>query len=295
MTNIILTGGSGFLGSFFRNELIAYNIITLGRNNSNIECDLTGLVPSLPKADLVIHCAGKAHAHPKTIRDEEDFFLQNVNGTRNLLSALEANLPRSFVFISSVAVYGKELGVFISEETALDATDPYGKSKIMAEQIVTEWCLKHQVICTILRLPLIAGPNPPGNLGSMIKGIKIGYYLNIEGGKARKSIVLATDVVNITLRAAVIGGIFNLTDGYHPSFLELSQNIAGQLGKKTPINIPKFLAVVFAFFGDILGNSAPINTKKVRKIMSDLTFDDNHARQLLGWRPKAVLEYFFIK
>lgn len=45
---------------------------------------------------------------------------------------------------------------------------------------------QHNVVCTILRLPLLVGTNPPGNLGAMIKGIARGYYFNIGGGKSKK-------------------------------------------------------------------------------------------------------------
>ena len=66
-----------------------------------------------------------------------------------------------------------------SENSDLLAKDPYGRSKIEAEAMIIEWAQKHAVKFLILRLPLIAGINPPGNLGSMINGIKKGFYFNI--------------------------------------------------------------------------------------------------------------------
>lgn len=295
---ILLTGASGFLGKILEQTLTdsGIDIIGLGRNHSQINSDLSISTPVLPKIDLVIHTAGKAHSVPKTEEEKEAFYNVNVNGTLNLLKGLEhsVSLPRSFVFISSVAVYGKETRKAIDENTPLLAIDAYGQSKIEAEQIIQDWCKKNNVICAILRLPLIAGINPPGNLKAMIQGIQKGYYFNIAGGKARKSMVLAEDVARIIPRSAEIGGVYNLTDGYHPSFSELSLSIANQYGKRKPYNIPQWLAKLMAKTGDIIGTKSLINSDKLRKITSDLTFDDSKARRELGWNPTPVLEGFKI-
>ena len=191
-------------------------------------------------------------------------------------------------------MYGKDIGTLIDETAPLAAMDTYGKNKIEAEQIIQAWCLKNGVICTILRLPLVAGPNPPGNLKAMINGLRRGYYVNITGGKARKSMVLAEDVAEVIIRAARIGGIYNLTDGYHPSFYEISQLIAKQLGKGKPANIPDWLALLFSKVGDLIGPRAPINSSILRKITSALTFDVSKAREHLNWKPRKVLDAFKI-
>jgi nucleoside-diphosphate-sugar epimerase len=126
----------------------------------------------------------------------------------------------------------------------------------------------------------------------MIKGIQNGYYFNIDGGKAKKSMILAEDVAQCILKVSEIGGIYNLTDGYHPSFLELSNHISIQLGKGKSINMPMWLAWIIANFGDLLGSKAPLNTNKLKKLTSDLTFDDSKARVAFGWNPTPVIEGF---
>lgn len=292
---ILLTGGSGFLGKTITSELSSESIITLGRTNSDIICDLSLIIPDLPYAEIVVHAAGKAHFIPKSESDKLKFFEVNVQGTKNLLKGLEQNLPNSFVYISTVAVYGRDRGSLLNEETPLLATDSYGKSKIEAEKIVQAWCKKNEVICTVLRLPLIAGPNPPGNLGSMIDGIKKGYYFNIGGGIARKSIVLANDIAKIIFDAAKIGGTYNLTDRDHPTFHELANLISSQLNVNSPKNMPKWLGLVLAKVGDLLGTKAPINSRKLSKITSDLTFDDQKAVNCLNWNPNKVLDGLLIK
>jgi nucleoside-diphosphate-sugar epimerase len=290
---LLITGSSGFLGSELIKYLHNHEIVTIGRSKSDIICDLSKEVPVHNEVvDFVIHCAGKAHFIDKVHNHDSDFFNTNVSGTINLLKSLEclAKLPKSVVFISSVSVYGEIEGFNINEDSPLKAIDPYGLSKIIAEKAVFKWCNDNKVICTILRLPLVVGENPPGNLGSMFKGLRKGYYFNIAGGRAKKSMVLSKDVSKFILIAAEIGGIYNLTDNYHPSFAELSNHIAVQLGRKKPFNLPYWLAKLASLVGDIFGSVAPFNSNKLKKITSDLTFDDTKAKESFGWNPCSVLE-----
>ena len=287
---ILLTGSTGFLGRTILKELSNFQVVTLSRNNSEINADLTAGKIELPKVNAVIHAAGKAHLVPKTQKEIVEFASVNVGGTKNLLNSLETNLPESFVFISSVSVYGRLEGDLISEEAPLNASDPYGLSKIQAEAIIQSWCLRNNVKLSILRLPLLVGANPPGNLGSMIRAIRNGYYVDIAGGKARKSMVRAQDVACILPKVIEVGGTYNLTDGFHPSVSELSQLIALQLGKRQSPNVPAWLAMILAKAGDLLGRKSPFNSAKLSKLTSNLTFDDSKARKVLGWAPNPVLE-----
>jgi len=293
---IIITGASGFLGRHLTSYFKAEELITVGRRDATVIAHLEKDIPDLPKADLVIHNAGKAHMVPKNSAEADDFFAVNVQGTMNLLNALSMTdkLPDGFVFISTIAVYGKDTGTGINEEAPLLATDPYGKSKIAAEELVTQWCTAHQIPFAILRLPLIAGTNPPGNLKSMINGIKKGFYFNIAGGKARKSMVLATSVPKAILPAVATGGIYNLTDGIHPSFEELSEVISKQLDKKKPGSIPAFIASPLASLGSLIGKKSPLTQKSYKKMTNDLTFDDSKARSSFGWSPLSVIDNFKI-
>jgi len=287
---ILLTGSNGFLGNYIYKYLIKEHLIdTLNRSNSTYNVNLANVIPSLNNDyELVIHCAGLAHNNSIS-----DFSKVNVEGTDNLLKGLKSNrLVRNFIFISSVSVYGIQKGENIDENCPLNAKDPYGKSKIAAEKLIIEWCSLHNVNFTILRLPLIIGPHPPGNFGSMIKAIQNGYYFNIAGGKEKKSMVLVEDVAKSILKAAEIGGIYNFTDGYHPSFEEISNCVSMQLSRSKPLNLPLWLAIIIAFIGDLFGSKSPLNTYKLKKITSELTFDDSKARNAFGWNPTKVLEGF---
>ncbi len=289
---ILLTGSSGFLGQIIHNSLLnSHEVYLVGRNKqSSQQIDLLKPFKLPGQFEIVIHSAGKAHSIPKTKEDAKTFWDVNVTGTRNLLKALDDHPPKRFVFISTVAVYGKTSGVLLDVKTQVLARDPYGQSKMQAEVEVLEWCQRHNVICTILRLPLVYGESPPGNLKAMIQGIKKGYYFNIAGGKAQKSMVRAEDVARFILPASEVGGIYHLTDGHHPSFYELSHSIGKSMGRNWIPNMPYWLAKIVAKIGDVVGPKFPLNSDKLLKITSELTFDDSLARAKFGWDPKPVVE-----
>ena len=296
---LLFTGASGFLGSNIIQLLNgAYNIISVGLSPQDTYLvDIATDIPTFTDAfDVVFHAAGKAHSVPKTEAEKRLFFDVNLQGTKNLCTALEqSGIPKAFIFISTVAVYGCDSGENITEEHPLNGTTPYALSKIKAEKYLEGWCAMHNVKLSILRPSLIAGPNPPGNLGAMIRGIRNGKYLSIAGGKARKSVLMVQDIANLLPMLIEKGGIYNVCDSYQPSFRELEMVICKQLNKKRPISIPYWLAKSMAVVGDCLGEKAPINSLKLRKITSSLTFSNEKAMRELGWKPMNVLGNFQIE
>lgn len=296
---LLFTGASGFLGKNILPILSQqYEVVTLGvTSDEDYRVNLSTTVPELPESfDVVLHAAGKAHNIPRTEEEKQVFYDVNYQGTVNLCQGLKKNkLPRAFIFISTVAVYGCEKGENIDETYPLNGSTPYALSKKQAEEFLQEWCGKYGVILTILRPSLLAGLNPPGNLGAMIKGMETGRYLSIGGGKARKSILMAEDIAHLIPLVVGKGGIYNICDNEHPSFRQLEQLIAGQLGKKCPMNIPYWIAKTLAIVGDCLGAKAPINSIKLEKITESLTFSNGKVRGELGWQPLQVLEHFRIK
>ena len=296
---LLFTGASGFLGSNIIQLLNgAYNIISVGLSPQDTYLvDIATDIPTFTDAfDVVFHAAGKAHSVPKTEAEKRLFFDVNLQGTKNLCTALEqSGIPKAFIFISTVAVYGCDSGENITEEHPLNGTTPYALSKIKAEKYLEGWCAMHNVKLSILRPSLIAGPNPPGNLGAMIHGIENGKYLSIAGGKARKSVLMVQDIANLLPMLIEKGGIYNVCDSYQPSFREFEMVICKQLNKKLPLSIPYWFAKSMAVFGDCFGENTPINSLKLRKITNSLTFSNEKAVRELGWKPMNVLKNFRIE
>ena len=298
MEKLLFTGGTGFLGANAKPVLDKiYEVTTIGiTDKDELKANFVTDVPGLPcKYDVVLHAAGKAHVYPKTEAEKQAFYDVNYNGTINLCKALEkAGLPKAFVFISTMNVYGSEPGNMDTEVSRpLVGDSPYSDSKIKAEEYLTEWCAKHNVILGILRPALLAGCNAPGNLGAMVNGIKTGKYLSIAGGKAKKSILMAQDIANLVPLVAEKGGVYNVCDDYNPSFGELEASIAKQLGKRKPISIPYWMAKCLALVGDVL-SFFPINSSRLEKIVTSDTWSNEKAKRELGWKPIDVLKNYKI-
>lgn len=294
----LFAGAFGFLGNNVRPFLERmYDVTTIGLlPQDGYTVNIAKEIPDLgERYDIVLHAAGKAHSVPRTEAEKQVFFDVNLQGTKNLCTALERRgVPRAFIFISTVAVYGCAYGENITEDHPLNGATPYAMSKRLAEEYLQEWCYEHNVILGIIRPSLIAGPNPPGNLGSMIHGIRSGKYLSIAGGRARKSILMVQDIAKLVPLLAEKGGIYNVCDSHHPTFRELETIICRQLDKKQPLSIPYWVAKCMALAGDCLGRKAPINSLKLDKITKSLTFSNEKAIRELGWKPTNVLENFKI-
>ena len=298
MEKLLFTGGTGFLGKNTCPILDGmYEVTTCGiSTDAMLKANLAKEVPTLDQHyDIVLHACGKAHVIPKSEAEKQAFFDVNYQGTVNLCSALESvGVPRALIFISTVAVYGCEFGKLITEDHPLNGDTPYAKSKIMAEEYLIRWCQKNNVILGILRPSLLAGKNAPGNLGAMVNGIRKGFYMNIAGGKVVKSILMAEDIARLLPLIVEKGGIYNVCDTRQPSFGQISEQVAKQLGKGKPLNIPYWVAWCMAKVGDCLGTKAPINSYKLDKMTKDLTFSNEKARKELGWEPLDVLSHYQI-
>ena len=297
MQKLLFTGGTGFLGKNVKPILDQlHEVTTCGITNDDmIKANLAKEVPELPERyDVVLHACGKAHMVPKTEAEKQTFYDVNYTGTIHLCDALErVGVPKSIIFISTMSVYGDVAGNNSTEETPLCGDSPYADSKIKAEHYLSDWCSKNGVILGILRPSLLAGVGAPGNLGAMVNGIKTGKYLSIAGGKAKKSILMAQDIGNLVPLVAEKGGIYNVCDDYNPSFGELEASIAKQLGKRKPISIPYWMAKCLALIGDVF-SFFPINSARLRKIVTSDTWSNEKAKRELGWQPMNVLDNYKI-
>jgi nucleoside-diphosphate-sugar epimerase len=300
----LVTGGSGFVG-----RRVARFLADLGREVTVLDRSPAEGHPTV-LADLgrtpidlrregfehVYHVAGLAHLVPRTEEERRRFTTVNVEGTRGLLDGLErcAERPRTFVLVSTVAVYGVEAGELLDEATPRRAEDPNGLTKRQAEDLVLEWGERHGVRTAVLRLPLVWGPGAPGNLRRMVRAIAAGRYLGVGGGEARRSLVRLVDVVEALPRAEEGGGVFHLTDGHHPSFAELEAALAAAVGRRRPWRLPLLLARAAAGVGDAIEaltrRRVPFDRRALSKMTSTLTFSDERARRVLSWRPTRVLD-----
>jgi nucleoside-diphosphate-sugar epimerase len=289
---VALTGHTGFLGSYLKRVLLdrGLEVVALGRGaDSDWHFDLGSGVNEFPRGyasegngplDLVIHSAGLAHRVPKTEAEKQAFFDINLEGTRRLLRALKdsGNVPKRFVFISTIAVYGEPMNAEVCApphpgEDDLEQLNltPYGLSKWKAEQLVQDWCRQEGVEAFIWRLPLIVGENAPGNLGAMEKAIRKGYYFRIGNSYARMRYYvrieeLATRVLALLDGKGSASGTCNVISG-EKSYGDFEDEIASKYGK-TVRSIPLWMVRLAAKLGDVLPGF-PLNSYRLKKLLGE--------------------------
>ena len=157
MKNILVTGGAGYIGSHTVVRLIerGYNVLIVDNfDNSNVEVmsrieEITGVSPKLFTADIrdasaldaifsenaihsVVHFAG-LKAVGESVAEPLRYYSNNFAGSIQLLRAMDRHGCRNLVFSSSATVYGDPASVPITEEFPLNATNPYGQTKLMIE------------------------------------------------------------------------------------------------------------------------------------------------------------------
>lgn len=161
--NILVTGGAGYIGTHTCLELLnAGHTVVVIDNLSNASYEglkrveeLTGKKIVFHEVDLldfkavqavfeahssvesVIHFAG-LKAVGESVKQPQRYYENNIAGTLNLTKAMAENGVKSIVFSSSATVYGDPATVPITENFPLSCTNPYGRTKLMVEEILTD-------------------------------------------------------------------------------------------------------------------------------------------------------------
>jgi UDP-glucose 4-epimerase len=194
--NILVTGGAGYIGSHTCLELLqnGYELIIMDNlSNSKEESlrrvqELTGKELKFYKADLldrdqlnkifnensihaVIHFAG-LKAPGESVNIPLQYFHNNVSGTLVLLDVMQAHEVHNIVFSSSATVYGEVKIVPLKEDFPLSAINPYGRTKLMIEDILRDlYRAEPDWNIAILRYFNPVGAHPSGRIGEDPNGI----------------------------------------------------------------------------------------------------------------------------
>jgi len=281
-----LTGSSGFLGK----RILFYLLESGFETKSPKRKELLNELLNTTAIDLFIHAAGKAHSTKNTKKEVEEFVEVNVELTKRITQHIDQCKIHlnTFVFISSVAVYGLEEGVDINEEAPLNGNSPYAQSKKIAEEHLQHWSKTNGVNLVILRLPLIFGEDAPGNLGAMERAVKGRYYFQIGKGEAKRSMVHVKQLAEFLPTLIGKSGIYHLTDGIHNSYNEVAMHFAKKHRRRIT-NVPLLPFKIVAKLGDVIPKF-PLTSYRVAKLSQSLTFSDQKARRELGWGGTNALE-----
>lgn len=194
--NILVTGGAGYIGSHTCVQLLeaGHNIIVLdnldnsceeslnrvkkitGKDFKFYEIDLldydnTNKVFEENKIDAVIHFAG-LKAVGESVSIPLRYYHNNITGTLNLCDIMSKHNVKKLVFSSSATVYGDPATVPITEDFPLHATNPYGRTKLMIEEILRDlYVSDNDWDIVILRYFNPVGAHESGMMGEDPNGI----------------------------------------------------------------------------------------------------------------------------
>lgn len=284
---ILLTGASGMLGKYLQKAFEGDGVITLHRHEASINCDLSKEIPYLGDKtfDLVVHAAGTC--------EEAHALAVNLDGTRNLLAALDSNPPKEIVFISSWEVYSPDSGENVTEDHQLWASSKVGQSKALAEKAVTEWCNRHDVLLTIVRPARMFGKGIKGEMATMYNDVINARYIHVRDNNARLSLVCAADVAEAIERLHSIGGIYNITDGEDTTWIELADAMSANSGQcKRQTFLPeKWALVAWKFMPWIPAVKASLNPDTLARRSKTLTLSDEKLKTTLAvWHPFPTID-----
>jgi len=313
---ILVTGASGFIGSFIVEEALRRGMETWAavRPTSSrayltderihfLELDLSSrerLCEQLRgyEFDYVVHAAGLT----KSLR-QEDFFRVNTEGTKNLAHALiDLQMPlKRFVYLSSLSIFGpvREQQPYqeITENDIPQPNTAYGRSKLAAEEFLDS--IGNNFPYIVLRPTGVYGPREKDYF-LMVKSIR--QHSDFAVGYRRQDItfVYVTDVVQavfLALDHGKSGRKYFLSDGKVYQSAAFSQYIRKALGNPWCLRItaPIWLLRIVTFFGDRLGHltgkiSALNNDKYHILKQRNWRCDIEPAMDELGYHPYIQLE-----
>jgi nucleoside-diphosphate-sugar epimerase len=242
----------------------------------------------------VIHLAARVHM-PRLAGDMEAFRRVNVEGTRSVLEAAVSAGVRDFVFVSTVKVMGETSAVPWTEEMHPVPVDPYGATKLEAEQVVREVSKRVGLHAPILRPPLVYGPGMRANALRLFRAIDRGLPLPLGGIQNRRSFLY---VGNLT--AALLGTLiaengndtFFVSDRQDLSTSELVRAVARALGRPSRlVRVPVSLLKAAGQVGDLLGRFRhfPLNSPAVARLTGSLAVDSSKLARQTGYSPPVSL------
>lgn len=285
---ILVTGGSGFIGTRLIDDLLKenHNVKIFDKVTSSKYPELVqigdvrdnkALLEACKDIEIIYNLAAE-HADDVTpISLYEDV---NIGGAKNVIAAAKATNIKKIVFTSSVAIYGLNRG---TPDESMDAQpfNEYGRTKYEAEKLFLEWVKEdNDNSLTIVRPAVVFGENNRGNVYNLMKQIASGKFLMVGDGKNRKSMGYVGNISAFLASLVTVKNgveIYNFAGKPDLSSKEIVEIIQDELGKNKKIipSVPYWLGLLGGYSFDILakltGKKFPVSSIRIKKFTAETT------------------------
>lgn len=309
--NVLITGGTGFIGSRLGLRCIAagHSVRILGQENTPAETSNRKILEEkgaqillasvtqkelltemLQGIDVVYHLA--AAQHEVNVPDQM-FRDVNVKGTANLLEASVSTGVKRFVHGSTIGVYGSSMEGSIDENTPVEPDNIYGITKLEGENVVLSF--KGNLPVVIIRIPETYGPGDR-RLLKLFKVIRKGIFIMIGNGKNLHHLIYIDDLIDAFFLAAensdAVGNLYVVAGKEPITTNNMVAVIARQVGGKIPgVRLPLSPFLVLAYVMEKafqpFGIKPPIHRRRMDFFRKSYVFSQGKAEKILGFQPKV--------
>jgi len=303
MKRVFVTGANGFIGTNLCKRLLGENFHVRGAVRPGktillpkgveaahvepIEGD-TAWGNALEGVHTVIHLAALVHVMKDSPSDSfAEYRKVNVQGSEHLALAAAQYGVKRFIFMSSAKVNGEGRSRPYKETDIQEPQDPYGISKLEAEQVLHEIADQTGLEVVILRPPLVYGPGVKANFLRLLKVVDRGIPLPLLSTKNRRSLIYIENLVDAVFTCLshpeVAGQTFLVSDGEDISTPELIRRIGFALER--PAHMFPFSTFLMRLTGRLLGKSA-----EVERLLGSLMVDCSKIKRELNWEPPYTMD-----
>lgn len=269
MKRILITGANSYIGTSFEMYMEQfgeeYQIDTISlRDDLWKKTDFS-------KYDSLIHLAAIVHVKEK---NEDLYYKINRDLAYETAKKAKEEGVKQFIFFSSMSVFGVDSGI-ISEKTIPNPKTPYGKSKLAAEELISELGSSDFKVC-ILRPPMIYGKESKGNYSLLVKYSKLFYFFPDSRNKRS---MISIDNLLVFIKLLIddkVSGFFHPQNKEYVNTAIMMKLIRKKINKKTvllPIKRLKTVqqSMIQKIFGNLIyeSNFADYVPKELEKVFDD--------------------------
>lgn len=302
---ILIVGGAGYIGSHVNKQLnlqgyetVVFDNLSYGHRDfvkwGTFEQGDLGNVHDIRKVfkkytiDAVMHFAAFTYVG-ESVEDPQKYYLNNLRNTLNLLEVMLAENVKTMVFSSTCATYGEPQEIPITEDHPQNPVNPYGRGKLMVEEILQDYSRAYDLRYASLRYFNAAGADPDGEIGELHQPEThlIPLILDAASGKRDNIQIFGTDYPTpdgTCIRDYI--HVLDLADAHIKALKYLKKD-----GKSDVFNLGNGQGFSVR---EVIQTAQEVTEKKINAVETErrpgdppiLVGSSEKAQKILGWQPR---------